>query len=350
MGGGWGGNSIANAPSFDPTCMGATARSAEHTEEVEEVVSDEAENVEGAAGGDPCSITFKRRGTGRGVEVRNGIVDEFEEQLLGEDEDADGRARGAGRLWAEVGRGSDRATEDGAGGDGAGSSSGGRAVKSRGESQDVVAYNDGRVVVDVAMPFGGAIPRATSTLGGQASLASPPGSPTQDVRGGRNGAALARATSSVKKTSTQQQQQQQQQGAFKDPSPPPRTPVSSRPRGSTFTPSSFKRGPSFSASASGGHGQGKWRPSFGGGGDDNAARSPGSMHAPGAVFCTPARFSGEAPGSWSGSASGSTRRRGGGAGNGYLGKLLQQVRIFCDIPATLALRQTIFWDRTAVGH
>lgn len=114
--------------------------------------------------------------------------------------------------------------------------------------------------------------------------------------------------------------------------PPPHTPV--RPR--TFSASTFSRGPPSSAVATSG-GRGKWRPSFGGGGGGGSGadgtvtgRSPGAMHAPWAAFSTPLRTGGvgEMPPSGAGLTMGSTsmrRRRGGGAGTGPLGRLLQQV-------------------------
>lgn len=139
----------------------------------------------------------------------------------------------------------------------------------------------------------------------------------------------------------QSQQQQPQQGKQplppqeepnKDPSPPPRTPV--RPPRAMFSASSFGRGvgaPSSSSTAAASATGGKWRPSFGGGG--GGRQSPaGAMHAPWAAFSTPSRDrdgavmtpSGSTGAGTMGSAS-ARRRRGGGAGNGPLGRLLQQV-------------------------
>lgn len=144
----------------------------------------------------------------------------------------------------------------------------------------------------------------------------------------------------------QQSQQQPKQGQpqneqSKEPSPPPRTPV--RPPGTMFSASSFGRGrpPCSSSSAAAAAAAaaasstgGKWRPSFGsGGGGRGGGQSPaGAMHAPWAAFSTPSRDrdgaamppSGSMGTGTIGSAS-ARRRRGSGAGNGPLGRLLQQV-------------------------
>lgn len=135
----------------------------------------------------------------------------------------------------------------------------------------------------------------------------------------------------------QKQQQHDPQKSHARPlSPPPRTPV--RPR--SFSSSGFSRGPPHTATstpaASGGSmkGKGSWRPSFGSG---DSGGGDGGMPAPwgaAAAFSTPSRSgaaSSEATqsmGSWfgtTGSAS-ARRRKGGGAGSGPMGKLLQKVR------------------------
>eukprot|EP00904_Undaria_pinnatifida_P000872 jgi/Undpi1/10786/HiC_scaffold_29.g13234.m1 len=132
----------------------------------------------------------------------------------------------------------------------------------------------------------------------------------------------------------QQQQQQQhqqqkraQQPESEDPGPPPRTPV--RPR--TISSSSFERQTPHAPSATSSSARpGDWRPSFGSGGEGKVGRSPGTMQAPWAAFSTPLRDGGAGwvpPSGSSATGSASVRRkRGGGAGNGPLGRLLQQVR------------------------
>lgn len=150
------------------------------------------------------------------------------------------------------------------------------------------------------------------------------------------------ATATAMKTPRSKHQPQQLQGvqqhqgqgdATDDQIPPPRTPV--RPQ-TVFSATSLGRGLSFVSSASAaastpartGKGKGKWRPSFGSGsvGGAKAGRSPGMMQKPWAVFSTPLRGGGadDLPvlGSMTTSAK---RKRGGGAGNGPLGRLLQQV-------------------------
>lgn len=141
----------------------------------------------------------------------------------------------------------------------------------------------------------------------------------------------------------QQQQGQPQDEPNKEPSPPPRTPV--RPPRTLFSASSFgRRGPpsssssSAAAAAASSAAGGKWRPSFGsGGGGRGGGQSPaGAMHAPWAAFSTPSRDrdgavvppSGSMGAGTIGSAASARRRRGGGAGNGPLGRLLQQVILF----------------------
>ena len=129
----------------------------------------------------------------------------------------------------------------------------------------------------------------------------------------------------------QHHQHQPHNEPSKEPSPPPRTPV--RPPRAVFSASSFGRGgaPSSSATAASSAATGgKWRPSFGSGGGGRPSPA-GAMHAPWTAFSTPSRDrdgavvppSGSMGTGTMGSAS-SRRRRGGGAGNGPLGRLLQQ--------------------------
>lgn len=131
-----------------------------------------------------------------------------------------------------------------------------------------------------------------------------------------------------------QDQDQQYQAHCRPPSPPPRTPV--RPR--TLASSMFSRGPPYTASStpatSGGNrkGKGNWRPSFGSG---DGGGMPAPWGAAGA-FSTPSRVGanvGEAvPSAGFGLGLGATgsatarRRKGGGVGNGPIGRLLQKVR------------------------
>ena len=129
-----------------------------------------------------------------------------------------------------------------------------------------------------------------------------------------------------------QQQRRGQQNESNDPTgPPPRTPV--RPPRAAST-STFGRqtphapsAPAAAASSLARHGE--WRPSFGSGGEGKVGRSPGTMQAPWAAFSTPLREGGPGwvpPSGSSATGSASVRRkRGGGAGNGPLGRLLQQV-------------------------
>ena len=125
-----------------------------------------------------------------------------------------------------------------------------------------------------------------------------------------------------------QQQKRTQQPESEDPGPPPRTPV--RPR--TISSSSFERQTPHAPSATSSSARpGDWRPSFGSGGEGKVGRSPGTMQAPWAAFSTPLRDGGAGwvpPSGSSATGSASVRRkRGGGAGNGPLGRLLQQVRL-----------------------
>lgn len=277
----------SDMPLFDPTCIGRTRSVVKETEDVEDVASDDEDPMDDGGG----NRFANGLGRGQGGET----VDDFEEQLLGEDRGAD-NVGSTGKSSPAMGRTSARAivteANDGEGG-------------SRGDD-----YSRPDPMVAHGRGVGNETSRTSTALGELASgavMISSPSRHDSDVIS----AGSARATSHAKELPTQR-------GRLRDASPPPRTPAPSRPR--AFTPSSFKRGPSCSSSASGR--QGKWRPSFGGGGDGSTVRTPGSMHAPWAVFSTPSRASVDMS---VGSGAGSTRRRGSGAGNGYLGKLLQQV-------------------------
>lgn len=294
----------SDMPSFDPTCIGTTGSGAKETEDVEDVASDEDPMGDGCASGiDGVARNgnrfANRLGRGQGGELGGGTVDDFEEQLLGEDRGADDFGS-AEKSSPEMGCTSARATVIGADDGEAGSKRDDHPVCGH---SDPLAGN-GRGVGDETSRTSNALEELPS---GAATFSSPTRQEGDVISAGS-----ARTASRAKELPTQQQQ-----GRLRDASPPPRTPVPSRPR--AFTPSSFKRGPTCSSSASGR--QGKWRPSFGGGGG-SAVRTPGSMHAPWAVFSTPSRASVDVS---VGSGAGSTRRRGSGAGNGYLGKLLQQV-------------------------
>lgn len=272
--------------SFDPTCIGTTKSVVKETEDVDDVASDD----EGPMTADGANRFANGLGIGRCGET----VDDFEEQLLGEDRSAD-NLESTGKSSPAMGRTSGRTIvtdEDG------------REGGSKGDCYsrpDPLVVNGHGVRSETSRTS-----TALVELASGAAMFSSPSRQEGDIISADN----ARATSHAKELPTQR-------GRLRDESPPPRTPAPSRPL--AFTPSSFKRGLSCSSSASGR--QGKWRPSFGGG-DGSAIHTPGSMHAPWAVFSTPSRASADVS---VGSGAGSTRRRGSGAGNGYLGKLLQQV-------------------------
>lgn len=308
--------------SFDPTRMGAAAAGgAFKTEEVEEVASDESD---GATNAGDLTDGPARRAQRSSAIVTAEAAGEYDELFLGEEQSSKLAENEQENLKTETFGGVDPASAS-AGATGA------QSHKSR-----PAGDTSTRTARRPDLGKGDFVPSTSTTQTPQekkslrkindVSESSPSSAVTEGPRPGVGSGAgsWGEATAKSEARRGHQQLQQPQDGAHNESNPLLRTPVRRRPSG---------RGPPSSAStadvpSSGDHG--KWRPSFGSAGDRGApwtgtGRSPGTMNAPWAAFSTPLKGVMPQSGSGVGSSVSTRRKRGGGAGNGPLGKLLQQV-------------------------
>eukprot|EP00752_Nemacystus_decipiens_P005489 g4969.t1 len=376
----------ASTPSFDPTRMGARPVASamaeageEEEDEVEDVVSDESDDenhdddrhgsrrpdvdfIHDDSGGGGGGRSFigdwdDTRGVGRrggGWDEASGGVADYDDQLLGEEGCGDAASRRADseanqRRSGEGGEGNASAETTGA----ATTNSAADGGPARPQPEDA-RRNDGPgtrldgTAGSSAAEGDVAVSPAAAHL--RQALSDDPAAPTATAAGETPRGSREHQTHGRRRQQQQQQQQQQQprqrqqqyppqNEPSKERSPPPRTPV--RPPRASFSASSLGRGgggaSSSTAAAASATAGGKWRPSFGSSGGGGRSSPAGAMHAPRTAFSTPSRdqdgavmpLSGSMGAGTMGSAS-SRRRRGSGAGNGPLGRLLQQVRARCD--------------------
>lgn len=348
----------------------ATTRGGVEAEEVEEVGSDEDDDGFMRDGADVAYWSTRNGTSRRGSEAReqdggeDGTDDgvcEYDDRALGEGDRALGREvdgtdgiaskGGAGGQGGELeaGRGNRMGLSNGpvvSPGHGATEEArlDANGLRGEGDCARLVDHDGVGAMSRDADKVDGSSRSENSADARQQRRAAQPSSsgvsPVSQIQGGEGlGAASAPETPRNERKGQQpppqqqhQQQRRGQQNESDDPTgPPPRTPV--RPPRAAST-SAFGRqtphapsAPAAAALSLARHGQ--WRPSFGSGGEGKVGRSPGNMQAPWAAFSTPLREGGPGwvpPSGCSATGSASVRRkRGGGAGNGPLGRLLQQV-------------------------